>query len=85
MTETFIVDMKFVQKIFRQDFWDRLAKLPKDEDKSEALKIPKTVGLIWETHPPFDWLDMSKEVADIAVKSLTKRFFRDPGCASGST
>ena len=50
MFESFLLDMKYVQRVFRQDFWDSLANISKPADRGHALKIPKTVG-IWRCAP----------------------------------
>lgn len=78
-TEIFVVDMNFVHKVFRQEFWDKLADLPTDEDKSQALKIPKTVGYIPDDRFLEEWKKMSVEEKKKRAPILPKiKFYRDP-------
>ena len=44
--ETFVVEMKYIQRVFRQEFWDTFSiAVSKDAAASQLLMIPKTVGL----------------------------------------
>lgn len=44
LVDAFVIDMRYMQKVFRQDFWDTWAKLPTAEEKGLVLTIPRTVG-----------------------------------------
>ena len=43
--KAYIVDMKYIQSAFREEFWDDWAKMS-TKHRGQALKIPKTLG--WE-------------------------------------
>ena len=74
--QVFILDMKYVQRVFRQDFWDSLAQLPKPEDQGLALKIPKTVGF-WDCfQADFDTWSQEEKVA--MWKKANRKIVRTP-------
>ena len=46
--DAFVVDMQFIQMVFRQDFWDTWARLPTAEEKGAVLRVPRTVGYVMD-------------------------------------
>ena len=74
--EVFILDMRYVQRVFRQDFWDSLAKLPEPEDQGRALKIPKTVGF-WDCAQA-DFETWSHEEQAAMWKKAHRKLVRTP-------
>ena len=76
--ETFLGDMKFVQKVFQQEFWDALAKLPTDEEKSKQLIMPKTVGWGYERITDVELAFLSEEQQAEILERESRRIVREP-------
>ena len=77
--------MKFVQKLFKQEFWDSLAKLPTDEEKSRQLRMPKTVGWVFERHTA-RFLELCSKEERAAIKEReSRRIVREPKADSRAT
>lgn len=74
--ETFLLDMRYVQRVFRQEFWDSLAKVSKHEDQGQALKIPKTVGFWACAQADFDAWPREEQVA--MWKKANRKIVRTP-------
>ena len=45
--ETWIVHMQYIQYVFRQEFWDSLAQLPR-KSRGPSLIIPRTVRRVMQ-------------------------------------
>ena len=76
--------MKFVQKVFQQEFWDSLANLPTEEEKSKQLLMPKTVGWGYERIIDMELAFLPKEQQAKILERESRRIERKPKADSGA-
>ena len=49
--EMFVIEMKYIQKVFQQEFWDAFSMaVSEDAEASQLLMIPRTVGFVMERY-----------------------------------
>lgn len=82
--ETFVIEMKYIQKVFGQAFWDAFfMAVSKDPEASQLLIIPKTVDFVLERYSQEQLEELPREDGLERLKRQQRRITRCPPLKSG--
>ena len=75
--EMFVIEMKYIQKVFQQEFWDAFSMaVSKDAGASQLLMIPKTVGFVMERYTKEQLRELPSEDRVARLKRQQRRIIR---------